>query len=87
MPSPPMPILQQEDLSSPLSSSLTSSSPSTDPLDAATSGVGSSGSESELLALLVAALGNLSGSPQDASALEQGTAATATGGVAPARAE
>ena len=72
-----------DDLSSPLSSSLTSSSPSTDPLDAVTSGVGSSGSESELLALLVAALGNLSGSSQDASALEQGSAATATGGVTP----
>jgi peptidoglycan DL-endopeptidase CwlO len=69
-----------DDLSSSLSSSLTSSSPSTDPLDAVTSGVGSTGSESELLALLVAALGNLSGSPQDASALGQSMAATATGG-------
>jgi peptidoglycan DL-endopeptidase CwlO len=71
------------DLPSSLSSSFTSSSPSTDPLDAATSGVGSSGGESELLALLVAALGNLSGSPQDASALEQSSATTGTGGVTP----
>ena len=71
------------DLPSSLSSSLTSSSPSDDSLDAATSGVGSSGGESELLALLVAALGNLSGSPQDASALEQSSATTATGGVTP----
>jgi peptidoglycan DL-endopeptidase CwlO len=71
-----------DDLPSSLSSSLTSSSPS-DPLDAVTSGVGSSGSESELLALLVAALGNLSGSPEDASALGQSTAATGTGDVTP----
>jgi len=77
-----------DDLSSSLSSSPTSSDASSDPLDAATSGVGSSGSESDLLALLVAALGNLTGSPEDTSALEQsattaGTAGapTATGGV------
>ena len=78
-----MPILRPTTSPPRSARSLTSSSPSTDPLGAVTSGVGSSGSESELLALLVAALGNLSGSPQDASALEQSTATTATGGVTP----
>jgi peptidoglycan DL-endopeptidase CwlO len=65
-----------DDLSSSLSSSLTSS----DPLDAATSDVGSTGGESELLALLVAALGNGSGSPETTSALEQSAASLGTGG-------
>jgi cell wall-associated NlpC family hydrolase len=61
-----------------LSSSLSSTDPSSDPLDAVTSGVGSSGNESELLALLVAALGNQAGSSEETGALEQGTATTAT---------
>jgi peptidoglycan DL-endopeptidase CwlO len=75
-----------DDLSSSLTSSGLSSSP--DPLDAMSSGIGSAGSESELLALLVAALGNLTGSPEGTSGLEQsaaaagtGTPPTATGGV------
>jgi peptidoglycan DL-endopeptidase CwlO len=66
-----------DDLSSSLSSSLTSS----DPLDAATSDVGSTGGESELLALLVAALGNGAGSSDTTSALEQSAASTGTGGT------
>ena len=71
-----------------LSSPLTSADPSSDPLDATTSGVGSSGSESDLLALLVAALGDLTGSPADTSGLGQSVgvtgsapAPTAAGGV------
>jgi peptidoglycan DL-endopeptidase CwlO len=75
-----------DDLSSSLSSSGLSSS--SDPLGAMSSGIGSAGSESELLALLVAALGNLTGTPESTSGLEQsavttGTsqAPTATGGV------
>ena len=70
-----------------LSSSLSATDPSSDPVDGVTAGVGSSGSESELLALLVAALGNQAGSTEETGALEQGaatgatTATTATGGV------
>jgi peptidoglycan DL-endopeptidase CwlO len=70
-----------------LSSSLSSTDPSSDPVDGVTAGVGSSGSESELLALLVAALGNQAGSTEETGALEQGaatgatTATTAAGGV------
>jgi peptidoglycan DL-endopeptidase CwlO len=70
-----------------LSSPLTPTDPSADALDDVTAGVSSSGSESELLALLVAALGNQAGSPEQTGALEQGTgtaattATTAAGGV------
>jgi peptidoglycan DL-endopeptidase CwlO len=66
-----------------LSSSLTTSglSSSSDPLDAMSSGIGSAGSESELLALLVAALGNLTGTPEGTSGLEQSAATTGTGGA------
>jgi len=67
-----------------LSSSLTPAGLSSDQLDSATSGVGSSGSESELLALLVAALSNLPGSPGETGALEQGAATSGTGGMATA---
>jgi cell wall-associated NlpC family hydrolase len=70
-----------DDLSSSLSSSLTPSDSSSDPLAAAMSGVGSSGSDSDLLALLVAALGNLTGSPEDSSGLEQSGATTGSAGV------
>jgi cell wall-associated NlpC family hydrolase len=77
-----------DDLSSSLSSSLTPSASSSDPLATAMSGVGSSGGDSDLLALLVAALGNLAGSPEDTSGLEQSAAttgsaeaSTAAGGV------
>ena len=51
-----------------LSSSLSSTDPSSDPLDGVTSAVGSSGSESELLSLLVAALGNQAGSSEGTGA-------------------
>jgi peptidoglycan DL-endopeptidase CwlO len=67
-----------DDLSSALGPSLTSSDPSSDALAAATSGAGSSGNESDLLALLVAALGDLTGSPEDTSGLEQSAATTGT---------
>jgi cell wall-associated NlpC family hydrolase len=70
-----------DDLSSSLGSSLASSDQSSDPLDAGMSAVGSSGSESDLLALLVAALGNLSGSPEGTSGLEQSAATTGTAGA------
>jgi peptidoglycan DL-endopeptidase CwlO len=69
-------------LGSSLGSSLTSSDPSANPLDALTSGIGSSGSESELLALLVAALGNGGGSPEATSALEQSAASPGSTGAA-----
>ncbi len=65
-----------------LSSSLTPADLSSGPLDGMTSGVGSSGSESELLALLVAALSNLPGSPSEIGAPEQGGATAGTGGMA-----
>jgi peptidoglycan DL-endopeptidase CwlO len=64
-----------------LPSSLTSSDLSSDPLAAVTSGAGSSGSESDLLALLVAALGDLNGSPEATSGLEQSAASTGTAGA------
>jgi peptidoglycan DL-endopeptidase CwlO len=64
-----------------LPSSLTSSDLSSDPLAAVTSGTGSSGSESDLLALLVAALGDLTGSPEATSGLEQSAASTGTAGA------
>jgi peptidoglycan DL-endopeptidase CwlO len=70
-----------EPSSADLSSSLTSSDLSSDPLDAVTSGAGSSGSESDLLALLVAALGDLTGSPEATSGLEQSAASTGTAGA------
>jgi cell wall-associated NlpC family hydrolase len=63
-----------DDVSSPLGST----DPSSDPLDAVTPGGGSSGSESELLALLVAALGDQAASPGATAALGQGAATTAT---------
>jgi cell wall-associated NlpC family hydrolase len=70
-----------DDLSSSLGSSLTSSDATSDPLDAATSGVGTSGSESDLLALLVTALGDLTGSPGGTSGLEQSAATAGTAGA------
>jgi cell wall-associated NlpC family hydrolase len=70
-------------LGSSLTSSLTSSDPTSDPLDSVTSGVGSSGSESDLLALLVAALGDLTGSSETTSGLEQSAATTAGTAGAP----
>ena len=70
-----------DDLSSSLGSSLASSDQSSDPLDAGTSAVGSSGSESDLLALLVSVLGNLTGSPESTSGLEQSAATTGTAGA------
>jgi cell wall-associated NlpC family hydrolase len=69
-----------DDLSSSLSSSLSSADGSSGLLG--TSGIGSSGSESELLALLVAALGDLSGSSGNTGALQQGMAAGGSTGVA-----
>jgi peptidoglycan DL-endopeptidase CwlO len=63
-----------------LASSLTSADATADPLGGATSGVGSSSSETELLALLVAELGNLAGSPSAASALGR---SAASGSAAP----
>ncbi len=65
-----------------LSSSLTSADPSSDPLSGVTSGSGSSGSETELLALLVAALGDLTGSSATTGAVEQSAATSGTSGVA-----
>jgi len=62
--------------------SSTSSDPSTDPLDALSAG--GSGSESELLALLVAVLGNGIGSLEDTSSLGQGDATQATNEAATA---
>ena len=70
-----------DDLSSSLGSSLTSSDASSDALDAVTSGIGSSGSESDLVALLVAALGDLTGSPEGITGLEQSASATGTAGT------
>jgi cell wall-associated NlpC family hydrolase len=70
-----------DDISASPGSSLTSSDTSSDPLDAATSGIGSSGSESDLLALLVAALGDLSGSPEGTSGVEQSAATTGAVGA------
>jgi cell wall-associated NlpC family hydrolase len=71
-----------------LSSSLGSSTPSSDPLAAVGSIGGSSGSDSDLLALLVAVLGDLTGSSGETSGLGQSAATTgvagspsATGGV------
>jgi peptidoglycan DL-endopeptidase CwlO len=76
------------DLSSSLSSSLTPSLASAEPssglLDGGTSGIGSSDSESELLALLVGALGNLSASSGGSGAIGQSMAtntSTAVGGT------
>jgi peptidoglycan DL-endopeptidase CwlO len=71
------------DLSSSLASSLTSADSSPSSLAGLTSGVGSSGSESEIMALLVAALGDLAGSSGSTGALgalQEGTA-TATSGT------
>ena len=71
MPSPPMPTLRRT-----TSRPRSALRPTRPPIrsTACTSGVGSSGSESELLALLVAALGNLAGSSEETGALEQGAA-------------
>ena len=66
-----------------LSSSLGSSATSPDPLDPVTSGVGSSGNESDVLSLLVAALGDLTGtgSPGDTAGVGQSAATTGTAGA------
>jgi peptidoglycan DL-endopeptidase CwlO len=64
-----------------LLSPLTSSDTSLDPPGGMTSGVAGSDSGSELLALLVAALGNAAGSPEDVGALGQGTATSGAAGV------
>jgi cell wall-associated NlpC family hydrolase len=69
-------------LSSSLSSSLSSADSSSGLLGGGTSGIGSSGSESELLALLVAALGDLSGSSGNTGALQQSMAAEGSTGDA-----
>ena len=71
------------DDSFPMSSSLGFAAPSSGLLGGGTSGLASSGSENELLALLVAALGDLSTSSGGAAALAQGgaTGSTGTGGT------
>ena len=73
-----------DDLSSSLSSSLTSADPSPGLLEGGSSSLGSSSSESELLALLVAALSDVSASPQGTGALgalEQSASTGAATGV------
>jgi cell wall-associated NlpC family hydrolase len=71
-----------DDLSSPVSSSLGSTDPSSSLLDGSTSGVGSSDNESELLALLVAVLGNMSTASGDTSAVDQTGASGPSAGPA-----
>jgi peptidoglycan DL-endopeptidase CwlO len=71
-----------DDLSSPLSSSLGAADPSSSLLDGSTSGVGSSDNESELLALLVAVLGNMSTASGDTSAVDQTGASGPSAGPA-----
>ncbi|HTX63529.1 MAG TPA: C40 family peptidase, partial [Acidimicrobiales bacterium] len=64
-----------------LSSSLSSADPSSDALEGVGSGAATASGESELVALLVAALGDLTGSAGGSALTEPAATTSATGGV------